>query len=40
MGALQSLNIYFFKYKWRLIIGFFIVILARAFAVFNVDIVG
>lgn len=40
MGALQSLNIYFLKYKWRLIIGFFIVIAARAFAVFNVDIVG
>ncbi len=40
MGALQSLNIYFLRYKWRLIIGFFIVIAARAFAVFNVDIVG
>ncbi|WP_298325352.1 ABC transporter ATP-binding protein [uncultured Dokdonia sp.] len=40
MGALQSLNKYFLRYKWRLIAGFFIVIAARFFAVFNVDIVG
>lgn len=40
MGALQSLNKYFTRYKWRLISGFFIVIAARVFAVFNVDIVG
>ncbi len=40
MGALQSLNKYFLRYKWRLIGGFFIVIAARVFAVFNVDIVG
>ena len=40
MGALKSLNKYFLRYKWRLIGGFFIVIAARFFAVFNVDIVG
>ena len=40
MGALKSLNKYFLRYKWRLIAGFFIVIAARVFAVFNVDIVG
>lgn len=40
MGALTSLNTYFLRYKWRLIGGFFIVIAARVFAVFNVDIVG
>lgn len=40
MGALTSLNKYFIRYKWRLIGGFFIVIAARVFAVFNVDIVG
>lgn len=40
MGALSSLNKYFYRYKWRLLGGFFIVIAARVFAVFNVDIVG
>lgn len=40
MGALKSLNKYFYRYKWRLLGGFFIVIAARVFAVFNVDIVG
>lgn len=33
MKELQHLNKYFNKYKWRLILGFFIVIIARVFAI-------
>lgn len=33
MKELQHLNKYFNKYKWRLILGFFIVIVARVFAI-------
>ncbi|WGK64998.1 ABC transporter ATP-binding protein [Croceiramulus getboli] len=33
MGALWSLNHYLLKYKWRLILGFFIVLLARVLAI-------
>ena len=40
MNALKKLNIYFLRYKWRLIIGFFIVIIARYFAVQVVELVG
>ncbi len=40
MGALNTLNKYFLRYKWRLLIGFFIVIAARVFAVLNVSFVG
>ncbi len=40
MKALKTLNHYFLRYKWRLIIGFFIVIAARAFAVANVNFIG
>ena len=40
MNALKKLNVYFLRYKWRLIIGFFIVIIARYFAVQVVELVG
>jgi len=40
MNALKKLNIYFLRYKWRLIFGFFIVIAARFFAVQVVELVG
>lgn len=40
MKALKSLNHYFLRYKWRLILGFFIVIAARVFAVANVNFIG
>ena len=40
MKALQSLNTYFLRYKWRLLLGFFIIIAARVFAVLSVDYVG
>ena len=40
MKALKKLNKYFLRYKWRLIIGFFIVIAARFFAVQVVELVG
>ncbi|RMB60961.1 ABC transporter ATP-binding protein [Dokdonia sinensis] len=40
MKALKSLNKYFLRYKWRLILGFFIVIAARVFAVANVNFIG
>ena len=33
MKELQHLNKYFVKYKWKLIIGFFIVLIARIFAI-------
>ena len=33
MKELQHLNKYFKKYKWRLILGFFIVIIARVLAI-------
>ena len=40
MNALKKLNIYFLRYKWRLITGFFMVIIARFFAVQVVEYVG
>ena len=40
MKALKSLNPYILKYKWRLLLGFFIIIAARVFAVISVDYVG
>ncbi len=40
MNALKKLNPYFLRYKWRLILGFFIVIAARVFAVANVNFIG
>lgn len=40
MNALKALNPYFLKYKWRLLLGFFIVIAARVFAVANVNFIG
>jgi len=40
MKALKSLNKYFLRYKWRLLLGFFIVISAKLFAVFVVSFVG
>lgn len=40
MNALRKLNSYFLRYKWRLIIGFFMVIAARFFAVQVVELVG
>ncbi|WP_299683485.1 ABC transporter ATP-binding protein [uncultured Dokdonia sp.] len=40
MKALKSLNHYFLRYKWRLIIGFFTIIIARLFAVTVVTLVG
>ncbi len=40
MKALKSLNKYFLRYKWRLVLGFFIVIAARVFAVANVNFIG
>ena len=40
MNALKKLNPYFLRYKWRLILGFFIVIAARFFAVQVVELVG
>jgi ATP-binding cassette subfamily B protein len=40
MNALKKLNKYFLRYKWRLILGFFIVIGARIFAVANVNFIG
>ncbi len=40
MKALKKLNAYFLRYKWRLIIGFFMVIAARFFAVQVVELVG
>ncbi len=40
MKALKALNPYFLKYKWRLLLGFFIVIAARVFAVANVNFIG
>lgn len=33
MKELQHVNKYFSKYKWRLIAGFFIVVIARIFAI-------
>ncbi|GGG31523.1 ABC transporter [Dokdonia pacifica] len=40
MKALKSLNHYFLRYKWRLIIGIFTIIAARFFAVTVVTLVG
>ncbi|WP_299767693.1 ABC transporter ATP-binding protein [uncultured Dokdonia sp.] len=40
MKALTSLNHYFLRYKWRLIIGIFTIIAARFFAVTVVTLVG
>ncbi len=40
MRALKTLNHYFLRYKWRLIIGIFTIIAARFFAVTVVTLVG
>ncbi|MEP0265093.1 ABC transporter ATP-binding protein [Dokdonia sp.] len=40
MKALKTLNHYFLRYKWRLIIGIFTIIAARFFAVTVVTLVG
>ena len=40
MKELQHLNKYFYKYKWRLILGFLITIAARIFAIYPVQFIG
>ena len=40
MKELQHLNKYFLKYKWKLIIGFFIVLIARIFAILTPKLSG
>lgn len=40
MKELQHLNKYFFKYKWRLILGFLITIAARIFAIYPIQLIG
>ena len=40
MKELQHLNKYFSKYKWRLIAGFFIVVIARIFAILTPKFAG
>src|SRR5690625_854806 len=40
MKALQYLNKYFIKYKWRILIGLVITVLARIFAVYVPRYVG
>jgi len=40
MKELKHLNKYFYKYKWRLILGFLITIAARIFAIYPVQFIG
>ena len=40
MKELQHLNKYFYKYKWKLILGFLITIVARIFALYPVQFIG
>lgn len=40
MKELQHLNKYFYKYKWKLILGFLITIAARIFAVYYIQFIG
>ena len=40
MKELQHLNKYFYKYKWQLILGFIITIVARIFALFPIQFIG
>lgn len=40
MKELQHLNKYFYKYKWKLILGFLITIAARIFALYPVQFIG
>lgn len=40
MKELRHLNKYFYKYKWKLILGFLITIAARIFAVYYIQFIG
>lgn len=40
MKNLQHLNKYFYKYKWRLLIGLIITIAARIFAIYYIPLIG
>ena len=40
MKELQHLNKYFYKYKWKLLLGFLITIAARIFALYPVQFIG
>ena len=40
MKELKHLNKYFFKYKWQLILGFVITIVARIFALYPIQFIG
>ncbi|WP_372919563.1 ABC transporter ATP-binding protein [Salegentibacter sp.] len=40
MKHLKTLNKFFFKYKWRLVIGFIITVAARIFALFYIPLAG
>ena len=40
MKALKHLNKYFFKYRYRLIVGIFITIIAKIFALFTPRLIG
>ena len=40
MKALKHLNKYFYKYRYRLIVGIFITIIAKIFALFTPRLIG
>ena len=40
MKNLQHLNKYFYKYKWKLLIGLVITIAARIFAIYYIPLIG
>lgn len=40
MKALKHVNKYFYKYKWKLVVGFLITIIARIFAIYTVQFIG
>ncbi|MGB8703432.1 MAG: ABC transporter, partial [Gillisia sp.] len=40
MKELKHVNKYFYKYKWTLILGLFITVVSRIFAIYSIQFIG